>query len=165
MSKHGKNRKKRARKNGTAPNLESLFLQTEQMIGGKFGTPKVRGRLTQGRKKLSLAILEVADPLLELDLDKKARNNFISLAILAWNLSLMPESKRAAHIRTFFAGFQITMSRAAVTEVHEFITMLMDRKRRMYPDDDRFVVNFEILEEDESYTLNVVSVKYPDADR
>lgn len=65
----------------------------------------------------------------------------ITLGAMAWNLSLMPVDERLAQVRD-------TVTRAEETGLPltvEWMNALIERKLRLFPDDDRFIQSFDVV--------------------
>jgi hypothetical protein len=82
--------------------------------------------------------------------------NIISIAAIAWNLSLIPKESRAQHVQACMAGpllNSLKSEMAAKQNDKEFhptleklnlISIMLRKKDEMYPDDKRVIVNYKV---------------------
>lgn len=113
--------------------------------------------LINERRKMSENILHLAEPLLE---HSENEEGALSLATIAWNLSLIPEDERGSMLEKL-------LRQAAETDPemeHGMRVLLMDlveRKLELYPDDRRMILGHELSQTGENSKLNVVSTLIP----
>ncbi len=108
----------------------------------------------QDQRKLSEVLLEFAGPFLPEPRRQKEYRTTIGAAILAWNLALLPAEEAVKSLRDEFAP-------RLGAEGSATIATLAVRKRELYPDDRRFVVDYELSMNDTGVVLNVVSMPTP----
>jgi hypothetical protein len=101
--------------------------------------------------KASAALLEVADPLLELARDPDEMEKALALALLAWNLSLLPEKERMERMAKVIEGIVPGVAEDAQVNreelfdaFREIIAVLISRKLQLFPLDDRHLVDVEV---------------------
>ena len=106
-------------------------------------------------RKISQVILDFAEPLLD-DVDDELFENAINCAVACWNLSFLPEKKQQRQLRVMVneLGKSDPLARF---EVEDCIRMLLERKRILFADEKRMVVNYKIVEEEDQHRLLVVS--------
>jgi hypothetical protein len=109
--------------------------------------------------KASAALIHLAEPLTSEADDTDAREKSLTLAMVAWNLSLLPESKRKEQM----AGL---LEKAAASEddrleassfLQPIIDALVSRKLQLYPLDRRFLVDLQVFETSDGYRVTVAS--------
>jgi hypothetical protein len=109
--------------------------------------------------KASAALIHLAEPLTSEADDTDARKKSLTLAMVAWNLSLLPESKRKEQM----AGL---LEKAAASEddrleassfLQPIIDALVSRKLQLYPLDRRFLVDLQVFETSDGYHVTVAS--------
>lgn|GEM_PF-924083 len=107
-------------------------------------------------RKMSEVLLEFAEPLMEDSDDDESFRSKIALAALSWNLTLMPKNEQEATMHNIVE--ELGRFDAFVRcGVRESIRMLIDRKRTLFADDNRLIVNYEIVEEKTGPRLLVMS--------
>ena len=107
------------------------------------------------------ALKAVIEPLLKL-VDPKARKlssyqNAIDLGREAWNLHVKSELGGAGNLDAAMARASERLARDDVSpsEVRLVLQMLLDRKRTLFPGDDRVFIEAEALETDDGLQLKV----------
>lgn len=107
--------------------------------------------------KMSEVILDFAEPLLnKIDDDDEIFERVISFAVICWNISFLPENGQKKMIRSLIDE----MAKSDVMlrlSVQIDIKMLLECKKEFFADDNRMVVNYEIIEENGSRRLLVMS--------
>jgi hypothetical protein len=107
-------------------------------------------------RKMSEVLLEFAEPLLEDSDDDESFRNKIALAALSWNLTCVPSNEQEATLNNMvekLGGRDAFIRRG----IQESIHMLMDRKRTLFANDNRLIINYEIVEEKTGPRLLVMS--------
>jgi len=107
-------------------------------------------------RKMSEVLFEFAEPLLEDSDDDKSFRAKIALASLSWNLTFMVPNEQEAAVNDMveeLGGRDAFVRRGIWESIH----MLMDRKRTLFADDNRLIINYEIVEEKTGPRLLVVS--------
>ncbi|MEN6425910.1 MAG: hypothetical protein ABFE13_11140 [Phycisphaerales bacterium] len=108
----------------------------------KYASSIVKMASRYGRK-LSEVLLEFAEPLTATARTAEDFRKDIELAVLVWNLSLMPEEERSAFLKEAIdpsPGQKASLP----PEIKPYIQMLLDRKQARFPDDNRFVVEHQL---------------------
>ncbi len=107
-------------------------------------------------RKMSELLLEFAEPLLDDSDDDKSFRAKIGMAALSWNLTFVPPNEQEATLNGMVSelGRPDALMRRGI---QESIHMLMDRKRTLFADDNRLIVNYEIVEERTGPRLLVMS--------
>ncbi len=105
--------------------------------------------------KISEAIAELSrDHLKGAETDEEL-NSIISLACLAWNLSLLEEPKREAEISRVISKLKI--SDDLVGELREVLNHYFSKKMKHYAEVNRFILDYEIVNLDDDFHLNIIS--------
>ncbi|MHC4678787.1 MAG: hypothetical protein ACYTEK_08820 [Planctomycetota bacterium] len=107
-------------------------------------------------RKMSEVLLEFAEPLLEAFDDDSHFRDVIAMAAFCWNLTLLQPNEREAAINDIvkqMAG-RDAFKRVGVREA---LRVLLDRKKALFADDNRLIVNYEIVEEETGPRLLVMS--------
>ena len=114
--------------------------------------------LTNKKNKISQAILNYARPLLE-ECDNYNYNyyhNAISFAVIVWNLCLLPENER----ETYYKELLNLMCGDDLEERvvwAKLIKIFMKRKKEMFPNDNRFIVNYKLIDRGKRMELTVAA--------
>jgi hypothetical protein len=108
-----------------------------------------------GQLKMSEVIVEFAEPLLDAARDDREYRNALGLAIVAWNVSLLPERMWTAtlpkHLR------ELASEEDVADDLGHLLTGLIHRKERFYPHVRRLVLDYEITRSSGDRRLDVVS--------
>lgn len=113
-------------------------------------------------EKISARLVEVARCVLAEDAGSEEVRSGISLAALAWNLSLLPqEAKDMAMVEMLHESEEKTG--IAPDLLGLLLEKLMERKRMLYPDDHRMILNWQVRMSRRQAHVTVVSA-LPDED-
>ncbi len=109
-------------------------------------------------EKMSEIIIDYAQPLLDAATNAETQKQAITTAIIGWNLSLFPEEQHACQIEEIkeILGNSVE-SEQQKKEAIEVFNFLLERKKSLYPEVNRMVIDFELIETPKGYHLNVVS--------
>jgi len=115
--------------------------------------------------KASAALLEVADPLLALARDPGEMHQALALALLAWNLSLLPETARMERMAKVMEDIvprvaeaeQVT-SEEVFDEFRAMMAVLISRKLELFPLDDRQLADVEVRQDRKRCYVTVASL-------
>ena len=109
-----------------------------------------------GLPKLSAVIWEFAEPLTDAAVGAEGQKRAAQIAIVCWNAALLPADKGkealALAVRDISGGDQ-TVERG----LYDVLDMMLERKRRYFADDHRFVLDFSLTDTDEGVHLMVAS--------
>jgi hypothetical protein len=127
--------------------------------GGRLPA-KLNGSLV----KASEALLDLAEPLMSDDDDRQARQDCLSFAIIAWNLSLLPARERRRQMGVLFDAVQAqelefdSEDEEDADNIQNALNELVLRKQPLYPKDHRFFVDVDVLETENGYNVRVASM-------
>jgi hypothetical protein len=111
-----------------------------------------------GIEKMSEIIIDFAQPLLDAATNAQAQKQAITTAIIGWNLSLFPKKEQVAQIEEIKNLLNSsTNSDQLRNEAIEIFNFLLARKKSLYPEINRLVVDYELIETPKGFHLNVVS--------
>ena len=109
-------------------------------------------------EKMSEIIIDYARPLLDVATNAEEQKKAITIAVTIWNLSLFPEDMQFDYINEIK---RITSASNKTDDLsdddHEIFNYLMQRKKLLFPDINRLVVDYEFVETPKSFHLNIVS--------
>jgi hypothetical protein len=111
---------------------------------------------TNNPVKMSEVILDFAKPLLDLARDFDEQEKAVKLAILAWNLSLLPgkELQKGLDKIRSSAHFE---GRSEPDPLETVVLQLIERKQDLFPTIDRRIMDHDVVETPHGLHLNVVS--------
>jgi hypothetical protein len=107
-------------------------------------------------RKMSEVILDFAEPLLDAIDDDELFEKAIECAVFCWNLSFVQEKKQQRHVRAIINELDRSYLLTRF-EAEDCVRMLLERKRILFTDEKRIVINHKIVEEDHHH-LFVVSI-------
>lgn len=105
------------------------------------------------RGKLSGALVALIAPYRDEVHDLAGYQLLVSIAVIAWNLATLPEEERDAALLQAAGELDVSGRAALQDTVAEFIL----RKHRLFPDDRRMIVSYEVTETDGAYHVIVAS--------
>ncbi len=122
-------RRKRKRRKSGDPDLPS------NLPASLRRRAKIRRNSPHG--KISAALLEVVRPFIEDDMDLEAYRGLVAVGAIAWNLSLIEDSK----IDEAAQALEDEDQRAWFKNV---ASDLIARKKRLFPEDERYIAGWEV---------------------
>ena len=124
---------------------------------GLDGVPRIGSSLP----KLSEQIWDYAEPLLHATANAEAQKRVAQLAILCWNVALLPESKVEELLRPTLHKLAGGDPRIE-TELLGIFVMMQVRKHEYFQDDHRLVVNYTLNDTADGVHLLVASAQAGD---
>jgi len=127
----------------------------------KRRVPKGRGRVVVlgGVPKMSEVILELADPLLDGDVANPKEVDFIvQLTIAAWNKAMFSADRQAAMERDIIDTLVPPDGDAEqVATIIQALDIVEERRKKLFPNLRRFVVDYDLQVSEGTVALNIVS--------
>jgi hypothetical protein len=113
--------------------------------------------------KASAALIDIAEPLIERAHDREGYHKGLLLAMLAWNLSLLPVAQRKKETAEFFDDLAGRSDfgkerEARRSDFEEMIAYLISRKMLLHPFDTRRLENLNIVDIGDEYRVTVESL-------
>jgi hypothetical protein len=108
-----------------------------------------------GKEKMSEVLAEFIEPYVEHADSDDAYRRLLVIAIVAWNTALLPEERQQLAINDFLEGLDLGFFERL--EFISFIKTMMERKKTYFPDNKRFIINFELTDLGDSMHLSVAS--------
>jgi hypothetical protein len=96
------------------------------------------------QEKMSEVLLDFARPLLELSDDDDHFDKVIALAAACWNAALLPQEKQEASIKGMIDIISSSGTRDDVQMARETVRVLLERKERYFPDNKKFIADYQI---------------------
>jgi hypothetical protein len=122
---------------------------------------KVKGILynRNGQNKLSQAITTLLSPYKGMDGGTyQSYSTLVAITCVAWNASLVDEPERGEMVNKVINLFKDKTDAKGLLEFNQFSYELIERKLRLFPDDKRFVVKFDVTETKDDYHVFVYSL-------
>ena len=110
------------------------------------------------QEKMSAVLLDFIKPYRKYAKTYEAYHRLVSVALVAWNAALLPDSERQELIdNTVDAAMKAGNTRER-DEAREVINELIKRKERYFATNKRFIVSYQLTETETHYYLSVASV-------
>lgn len=109
----------------------------------------------EGFEKTSAMILELIEPYIELTADRESFEALVMFAIMAWNISMLPDGELQAMIDEVVEENPTTKSGSE--EIADFLGKLIERKHKLFAYNTRTISGYELAETKDGYNLSVVS--------
>jgi hypothetical protein len=119
------------------------------------GKHAVHLRNIKSIRKMSEIILEFAEPTLVLAENFEEQKSALSLAMIAWNMSLMDDY--TSQMESLIKNGKRVLDKHFASDISSIIQFLVQRKLTFYADIRRTVLDYDIVNTDEGLQLNVVS--------
>lgn len=108
-------------------------------------------------EKMSEIIIDYAEPLLNVSESQTEQKKALTMAIMVWNLSLLPEEK-ALDQKNYLKKFLGLGKADDLSDLdNQVFELMLQRKKTFYEDIHRMVIDFEFVETPNGIHLNVVS--------
>lgn len=89
-------------------------------------------------EKVSQMILDVAAQFIELETSEEARQTNLNIACMAWNLSILPKSKRNKEYNKYLDEMRMLINDKEIMNwLKEDFNGLMQAKIELYPDEKK----------------------------
>ena len=121
----------------------------------EYEVEPLRRTETSGYRKMSEVLLDFARPLLD-EYGDDDFQSIIAFSAACWDISFMPEEKQQKELINFMDVMEIT-DPADRQQVENQARMLLERKKSLFADDKRMVMNYRIVDEGGYNRLFVLS--------
>ena len=110
-------------------------------------------------EKMSEIIIHFAKPLLDLAKNDTEEKKAITFAILLWNLSLLPETEKMKYREQILKASGVTPDTAPslVAASNKIMDELLERKKSLFPDINRSIIDYDLIKTPKGLHLNIVS--------
>ncbi len=129
---------------------QRLVKRVHKNIGDSYAL--LKGELPS---KMSAIILKLADFLLEASNTKQQEQAAVSIACLAWNMSILSATEGEKAWNEFFNEQDDPVFQE---DTKEIIEIIMARKKHHYPNVNRIIVDFELLQNKKDMHLTIMSI-------
>jgi hypothetical protein len=114
-------------------------------------------------EKMSEIIVEYAAPLIDVAKRAEDQKKAISMAIAIWNISLLPEKNQLESLKEIENIISSsTKGDGFSKERQEIFSYLINRKKNLFQDINRFIQDYEFIETPAGFHLNIVSITLKD---
>ena len=108
---------------------------------------------------MSEIVVEYAAPLLDAAQNAEDQKKAISMAIAMWNISLLPEAEQLESLKKIESLFSTSAKVDDLSkERQKIISYLINRKKHLFQDINRFVQDYEVVDTPEGFHLNIASI-------
>jgi hypothetical protein len=115
----------------------------------------------EGQEKMSEVILDFAEPLLDECENEASEKVAVAMAILVWNISLLPENDQDREILKICSELAGSDDKKQIARLMDYANYLLERKKRYYAENQRYIVKYEISGSGNSQRLDVASTFSP----
>ncbi len=140
--------------------MSSPLRKLRRNVGGRHHTVPLHPSASfENEFKMSQVLLEFAEPLLEEAVDEADFKTMIGLAVVFWDLALLPEEEQSEALREIARDLaRDAQSDAKMVGYFEMLgEVLLLRKKTLFPDIKRAITGHEFVGEGESVQLLVTS--------
>jgi len=82
--------------------------------------------------------------------------------MVAWNTALLPKDKREGFLDEGINPVLASLGHKAVQDFKAIVNELINRKERLFPNNRRFIVSYQLSETKNNYHLSVASTIHRD---
>jgi hypothetical protein len=109
-------------------------------------------------EKMSEIIIDFAAPLLDVARNIQNQKQAITTAIIGWNLALLPKEAQPDQLNEIKKMLNPSNNSGQLAnEASEILNFLVSRKAALYPEINRMIVDYELIDTPQGFHLNVVS--------
>ncbi len=110
--------------------------------------------------KMSAVLGEFIEPYVQFTDSLESYRKLVTLALVAWDISLLPEEEQEAAIDRVITE-KVTQDRKVQTGLKKIVYELLARKKAYFSQYRRRILDFEVTEAGDQYYLAVVSTLEP----
>ena len=103
--------------------------------------------------KMSEVITEFVEPFAEFAPTYEDYRKLIGLAVVAWNAALLPEDKRQEMLDQLIGKLSLPNAE----DLQQLLATLMERKRKYFADNTRFIVSYDVANTADGFFVSVAS--------
>lgn len=114
----------------------------------------------QGVGKMSEKLMKFTLPYLHTTESYEDRLRLFDMAVLAWNLAILPSAKREEFLTSYLAEQVNPLDREALemfADFRDLLTELIQRKLKLFGKEKRFIDDFQLVEDDDELRVIVKS--------
>jgi len=147
------------------PLTDSESSSSRENIRRDFGKSRVFGVKgpilleIPGKEKMSEVLMNFARPYLDkYGTGTGASERIIALAVVAWNMAIIPQSEKRAMVEKVLRVFPASQRSTA----ESLLCLMEDRKRKHFNEIKRYIVNYKVKDSPDSINVFVASTPSPD---
>jgi len=110
-----------------------------------------------GRTKMSEVLRDFVKPYRQFANTEEAYRKLLTLAVMAWNVSSLPEDKQMDIIDRTFEEAMPEATKELKTDSKEILNTLIARKKAYFSQYTRTIIHFELTDTGGGYRLSVAS--------
>ncbi len=111
----------------------------------------------KGHARMSDVLERFVEPYEEDEMTLGQRQNLYGIAVIAWNLALLPEAKRRGALKKIIKEVLSGEDLLFQQETREIITEMVDRKDQLFADNQRYIVSYQLQDLGTEFHLSVAS--------
>lgn len=111
----------------------------------------------KGVAKMSEVLEKFIEPYKDTTQDFADLEALIEIAILAWNMSLIPKENRKDAMESMLSEMNSGANQPGQSEFLSMLNELIDRKDRHFSKNQRFITTFDLQDTGDGYHLSVAS--------
>jgi hypothetical protein len=151
--------RKRNRKQAGAEKFEEMALQLKEEYEARGIHLADEILRPQGADKLSERIRLIIQPYAMETSDYSFYNALVGIACFAWNTSLRDEEEYPFLVDEFLEETaDKTADRKTIAELKQLIHLLILRKLELFPEDERFINNYQVENTASHFHIRIASV-------
>lgn len=94
--------------------------------------------------KMSIALKDLIEPYEVFCFTEEAMNQLLQIGVMAWNLANTPTKQKKALRKKVMAFMEDAVTPECVDKAADFLDTLLERKKELYPNDKRFIMDFQL---------------------
>jgi hypothetical protein len=106
---------------------------------------------------MSAAIEDLIDPYFQTTMTFSQREELVAIAIFAWNITLLPKDKQANAVNALAEKMADTGDPQLSLDTRQIIVGLMQRKEQYFADVKRYILGYQLRQEQHGFHLAVVA--------
>ncbi len=144
------------RRENALNNFEQKFQQKE--IANSF-TDIVKN--PKGEVKMSEVLEEFVEPYLPEANGLEQQQMVFEMAIIAWNLAILPAHKRQSALEDMFNNLMKDKRAIVKRDLNNLIDEMVQRKLELFPNNRRYIIDFQLEDAGDQFHLSVASTLAP----
>jgi hypothetical protein len=137
---------------------EGLAKLQEKVQHGAMGD-KFAGMVTdpKGEVKMSEVLEAFVEPYLDFARNQSQREKLFGIAMIAWNLALIPGGDRPSLINKMIKAGIKSNDLLAQQDTREIINEMIVRKQNFFANNKRYIIDFQLQDAGKQFHLSVAS--------
>lgn len=111
----------------------------------------------KGEVKMSEVLEEFVEPYLFEVHGPERRQMVFDMAVVAWNLAIMPEAERKSAMADLFDDLMKNQKAVVRQDLDNLIAEMITRKLELFPNNRRYIVDFQLEGDGDQFHLSVAS--------